>query len=425
MTFAARALPFFAVLLAVSALPMCAQGDAPADKAKASQDPVQKPLTDAKDGTPSDFARFVAVEDGGHFDTAVTTYRNDDGVTVRMFGAVHIADAQHYEELQKRFVACGRLLYELVGPEDYRPTKGEARGGMISMLQQGMKNGLELEFQLDGIDYSAENFVHADMTPAEFESSMAERGENLLMMMWQVGMNAQKEMMAKYEEAEEAGDSAPREKPVDMVKAFRSGEGRHQLRLLMASQLEALEAASSGAGTTLLEGRNEKCLTVLQREIAAGHKDLGIYYGAAHLSHMERRLTEDLGFKKVDHEWLVAWDCTKRADPKIDREVWKLRRQAKTEVADLRVAVRAWVMASGKKDVVPTFEELRGGRIGATLGWKGSDKDPWGRDYVIRVVGAACDVQSLGEDGLAGTADDLHAMSASERRRLELAAGRR
>ena len=392
---------------------VCCSQEAPAPVAQAKPAKADAP-TDAKDKTPSDFARFVAADTGGHFDVAVTTYRNDDGVTVRLFAAVHIADGAHYQELQRRFVGCGRLLYELVGPENYRPKRGESRGGMVSMLQQGLKNGLELEFQLDGIDYGVGNFVHADMTPEEFASSMDERGESLFSMMLQMGFHAQEranEAKGDDEEGDEdENDEKPREKPVDLVQAFRSGEGRHQLRLMMAQQLEALEGMSSGKGSTLLEGRNEKCLTVLNREIAAGQKDLGIYYGAAHLTHMERRLTVDMGFRKIDHEWIVAWDCTKRPDPKVDRELWRARRRAKDEIASLRVAVTKWSAKQADDSVAPSFEQLA---------WQGSRVDPWGNAYSIDVVDGACDVVSLGQDGKRGTDDDLHAASPRERSEME------
>ncbi len=396
------------ILVTLSSFAMAQKTSAPAEPGTAAR---ANPVTDAKDQTPSDFARFVAAETGGHFDVAVTTYQNGDGVAVRCFAAVHIADAGHYQALQRRFATCGRLLYELVGPEDYRPKRGESRGGMVSLLQQGMKSGLELEFQLDGVDYGAENFVHADMTPEEFEASMDERGESLFSMMMQMGFDAQRRVNeADEDDAEEDVEEKPREKPVDLVQAFRSGEGRHQLRLLIAQQLEAIEGMSSGRGTTLLEGRNEKCLTVLKREIAAGHKDLGIYYGAAHLAHLERRLTEDMGFRKVDHEWLVAWDCTKRPDPKVDRELWRARRKAKDELASIRAAANKWLATQQDDSLSPSFEQLA---------FSGSRIDPWGKPYTLDVVDGICDVASLGQDGTLGTDDDLHAASPRERSQMD------
>ena len=392
---------------------------------ESAQDP--KPaLSDGQTERPSDFARFVADKDGGHFDVAVTTYENQDGVRVVLFGAVHIADARHYEELQRRFTGVERLLYELVGPDDYRPRKGEARAGFVSMLQQGMKNGLELEFQLDGVDYGAENFVHADMTPEEFASSMEQRGESLLMMMFNLGMNAQKSLQEQQDEAADEPAGAPAEKPVDLVSAFRSGEGRHQLRLMMAQQLEAMESlAAGGEGSTLLEGRNEKCLSVLQQQIQQGRKLLGIYYGAAHLPHMERRLCDDLGFAKVGHEWLVAWDCTKRPDPKVDRDLWRARRQAKVDVAGIAKAAKAWIAEQHGDGRAPGFAELVAAKGAAH--WAGKADDPWGQAYRIRVVGGDVDVHSLGQDGQPDTDDDIHSASPRELRamaRREQQAGR-
>ena len=394
--------PVFALALALAA------------PAQEKPQPDKPQPTDAKDKTPSDFARFVAVGDGGHFDTAITTYRNDAGAEVKLFAAVHIADAALYAALQQRFTQCDALLYELVGPEDYRPVRGEGgTGSFISMLQTGLKNGLELEFQLDAIDYTAPNFVHADMTPDEFRDSMEERGETLFGMLLKVGMQSA--------QVGEGSQNSPL--GVDLVKAFRNGEGRHRLRVAMASQLENMEAmVAGGKGSTLLEGRNGKCLQVLDRELAAGKKKIGIYYGAAHLTDMEQRLLAK-GFHKVDHEWLQAWDCTPRPDPKVDHELWAQRRKARTELEQIAGAAKRWQEAHG--GAPPTLDDLRKPGADGKPAWNGTGKDPWGRDYVLRVYpdtdGEApeIDVQSLGQDGKDGGADDLHTLSPRELHRLQ------
>lgn len=363
---------------------------------------AQEP-SDAPDKVPSDFARFVAVGDGGHFDTAITTYKKGR-VELILFAAVHIADQACFATLNDRFTTCEALLYELVGPADYRPTKDRDEGfNPLSMLQHGIKNSMELTFQLDEIDYSPANFVHADMTPEEFQESMEERGESILSIMFNMMMSG---MKLQQEQAENAEASPPPQ--VDLVKAFRSGEGRHQLRMLFASQLEAIETLAVGGekGSTLLEGRNEKCLQVLQREIEAGKKKLGIYYGAAHLPHMERRLVQDLGFQKTGHEWLVAWDCTKRPDAKYDRALVKLRQRCKSELQGLAAAARAFRRAQDAH-TVPTVRELAAER--EERWYSGPVQDPWGHDYVVRKrpTGLRWEVMSAGQDGVPGTADDL------------------
>jgi hypothetical protein len=181
------------------------------------------------------------------------------------------------------------------------------------------------------------------------------------------------------------------------------------MRVTFAQQLEQIEMLSAGGdGSTLLEGRNEKCLKVLQREIKNGKKRLGIYYGAAHLPHMELRLVNDLGFKKVAHEWLVAWDCKKRPDPKLDRALIKKRRACKKQLAMLAKVGRDHRRNDGP-DTIPTPRELAEiVRNGSKL-YSGELVDPWGSDYILRKRkrGVRWEAVSLGPDKKADTDDDI------------------
>lgn len=394
---------FAAALLAVAAVRAQASGDAP-------------------DRTPSDFVRFVKDGDGGRLETAITRYRKGD-VEVAFYAAVHIADAACFATLNDHFTACDALLYELVAAPDERPGTGPRRGDAspVSLLQRGMKSALELAFQLDEIDYQAPNFVHADMTPQEFEASMAERGESMLSMMFDMMQQGARQQRAAADGDDERGDDAPKPS-FDLVKAFRNGEGRHLLRLTFAEQLEQVEGTMAGGkGSTLLEGRNEKCLAVLQQQLAAGKQRLGVYYGAAHFPHMEKRIVDGLGFAKVGHEWLVAWDCRKRPDPKFDRPLQQQRQLAKQQLGELVAAAKAVRLARGA-DPVPTAQQLYDWpSLGESRLWPGEVaekkprlydgpvKDPWGQDYIVRKrpIGTRWEAASAGQDKAFGTADDL------------------
>jgi hypothetical protein len=238
---------------------------------------------------------------------------------------------------------------------------------------------------------------------------MSERGESMLSMMFDMMQQTARQQRAQAAERD-GGDDAPAAKAFDLVAAFRSGEGRHLMRMTFGRQLEQVEGMMAGGkGSTLLEGRNEKCLEVLQRELQAGKKRLGVYYGAAHFPHMERRLVGDLGFAKAGHEWLVAWDCRKRPDPKLDRELIQRRQLAKAQLADLIAAAKS-VRAARGADAVPTAAELVAWRDdqGAPI-YAGPAQDPWGQDYVIRKrpQGTRWEAASAGQDKAMGTDDDL------------------
>jgi len=91
---------------------------------------------------------------------------------------VHIADQSYYDQLNREFADYDVVLYELVAPPGAKiPKPGSAKGGSpLSFMQRTMKDMLDLEFQLDTIDYEAKNLVHADMSPEEFAESMKRKG---------------------------------------------------------------------------------------------------------------------------------------------------------------------------------------------------------------------------------------------------------
>ncbi len=125
-------------------------------------------------------------------ETAVTHYVSkpgrDQSIQVDLIGAVHVGEHQYYEQLNELFKTYDVVLYELVAPEGTRVVSGQQRAGgnPVSFLQNVMKDVLKLEFQLDRIDYTRPNLVHADMSPHEFSQSMKERGESFFTMFLRV-----------------------------------------------------------------------------------------------------------------------------------------------------------------------------------------------------------------------------------------------
>ena len=72
------------------------------------------------------------------------------------------------------------------------------------------------------------------------------------------------------------------------------------------------QIAAFAGESVIITDRNQRCLGVMKKQLAAGHKQLGIFYGAAHFPDMEKHLLE-LGFKRTTQEWLTAWDIPKPA----------------------------------------------------------------------------------------------------------------
>src|SRR5205085_2806715 len=157
------------------------------------------------------------------------------------------------------------------------------------------------------IDYTRKNFVHADLTAEEFNRMQDERGESIFGLMLQQMM---RELMKG-----DAGNRAADIDPMALLGALSSEDSARQLKLILARQFEHMDEMVAGLegpnGSVLVTERNKAALKVLKEQVAAGKKNIAIFYGAAHMKDMEKRL-EEMGFRKDKVEYRVAWDLSPR-----------------------------------------------------------------------------------------------------------------
>ena len=288
--------------------------------------------------------KFLRVEEdatAARLQTAVTRYEKD-GATVDLIGAIHIADKGYYVKLNDRFKAYDALLFEMVGGEkiaaanraaakraaddpgakesvpekpaaDEPPAEKPAEGkpaaeepapekkerdlSVLRKVYDTVANFLSLTGQVDVIDYHAKNFVHADLTNKEFNRMQHERGESLLTF--------------ALKAARQSPKSTKQPNSLKLLQAMFS----HDSNLLKLEIVHTLgqsedQIAALAGQSVIIDDRNRRCLEVMNRELEAGHKNVGIFYGAAHFPDMEKRLLEQ-GFKQVKKEWFTAWDIPK------------------------------------------------------------------------------------------------------------------
>lgn len=226
---------------------------------------------------------------------------------VDLVGAVHVGDKSYYEALNERFEDYDVVLYELVAPDGARiPKGGRSSAHPVAMLQNGLKSLLELEHQLEYIDYTKDNMLHADMSPDDFAKSMEERGESFFGMFFR--------MMGQAMAQQSLGKN--RTSDFDLLAALFDRDRAGALKRAMAEQFEGMEgmmqALDGPQGSTLITERNKVALAKLAEQIAAGKKKIAIFYGAGHLGDMEKRLLADFQLRRAGEEWLDAWNL-KRA----------------------------------------------------------------------------------------------------------------
>jgi len=286
-------------------------------------EPARQPggaIAEREDG-PTDEVEFLRLSRDAKgrpasLDTSIVHYRETEAsaraagrrtpVEVDLVGAVHLGGKGYYDTLDRLFEEYDAVLYELVAPDNARiPKPGRKASGAIGNAQHGMTKMLGLEFQLDQIDYSAENFVHADMSPKEFDAAMQKRGESWWTMFTRL-------MTEGVERAERGKPTGPELGIGDLWGLFFGKDREVRLRRIMAEQftdMEVLTAAFGGEeGSSLITDRNGAALEVLSEQIANGKKRMAIFYGAAHMEDFDRRLREDFGMEPGEVEWVEAWD---------------------------------------------------------------------------------------------------------------------
>lgn len=285
----------------------------PAALAAAATSPATHPAT-APLAKATDFLRFVEQGAGGaRLETADVAYRNSAGVTVHLVSAVHIGERDYFEGLNQSFRLRDAVLYEMVKPKDApAPVAGERSDSTVSQIQQMLKQQLNLSFQLDVIDYTRPNFVHADLDAETFQKLQDERGESMPMLMV-------RQMLQQLMQPPGAGqnDQAMGPQLEDLIRAFTRPDGERQVKLLLARNLAQMEEGGMGLdameGTVILTERNRAAMKTLEQTLKDGKRDIAVFYGAAHMPDLSKRL-EELGFAQIATDWRRAWDLNIRAD---------------------------------------------------------------------------------------------------------------
>lgn len=259
------------------------------------------------------FLRFIADRpDGERLDTAVVRYQRGKQ-RVDLIAAVHVGDRAYYHALQVQFQRYDKLLFELIKPEDMaageltgssRPQHGRVESdSALSSLQRLIKEWLQLEFQLDDIDYRPRNFVHADLTSTKVGQALRAHAGDLV----------QSLMLYSITDAARLrhSDGTLRLGSMELALAMASSDRPRALKRVLGRELAEVDFSGSefggmGFGSVLIGDRNAAAIQVLQRELASSHKRLAIFYGAAHLPDLHHRLIA-LGFTRQSEAWLTAW----------------------------------------------------------------------------------------------------------------------
>lgn len=244
----------------------------------------------------------------GELQTAIVSFENETGIQLNLVAAVHLGEQEYYAELNDYFRTQDVVLYELVAEPNQVPVRGseEASTSLIGFIQQSMARFLNVGFQLDEIDYTQPNFLHADLTPGQLDALMASKKENFFTMFLKLAM------------AQIAQQNASPDEPLSsfnmlsLLSAMNSDNQNAALKFLFAQEIGRSGGVIVGEELeqqlTILGDRNKAALRVLGEALQnPDFRRISIFYGAAHMPGIEREITATMGFSRTGLRWNSAW----------------------------------------------------------------------------------------------------------------------
>ena len=257
-----------------------------------------------------EYVRFVQgnMEWEGELQTAIVSFENDAGIQLNLVAAVHLGDEEYYAELNDYFRTQDAVLYELVAEPNQVPVRGsrESSTSLIGLIQKAMAGFLNIGFQLDEIDYTQSNFLHADLTPSQLDELMASKNENFFTMFLNLAM-AQMAQQSAF-----AGDRLSSFNMLSLLSAMNSENQNAALKFLFARELgrsgDVIVGEELEQQLTLLGDRNKAALRVLGNALQnPDFRRVSIFYGAAHMPGIEREISAKMGFTRTGLRWKPAW----------------------------------------------------------------------------------------------------------------------
>ena len=338
-----------------------------------------------KTATTFDFIRTEQGKDGKNaLQTLSAEYvpENGTGPHVWLVGVAHLGTKEYYTALQKRLDAQTTVLFEGVGGDKLsQGAKAEPEG-----IQGKLATALGLVFQLEAIDYKRKNFVNSDLTPEALNSAIEKRAEAPAEPKKKSDLTASSDKSAPSDSSDKSGKKPATEKVTketfDQLMQALHGEGemaeslggmvalmgstpqmRETTKVMLIEALgqagELIDLAKSASPEmkdlfeVIITERNEEVIRQLQARLPQLRPDqtIAIFYGAAHMDEIARKLTTALHFTPGAKQWDTAFtaDTTQSIMPPA---------QVKMMMQMMRAQLQNPNAADGKGADFPLFNLL-------------------------------------------------------------------
>ncbi|KAI4350857.1 hypothetical protein L6164_005264 [Bauhinia variegata] len=312
----------------------------------------------------ADFMRFKRGVDAGsaELQTAVVSYKKkfpwslfNPFLQVDLVSTIHIADKEYFATIQQELESYDCVLYEMVAsresleyrrnPNAKKRLEGSRPRGfnILGCIQRQMARILTLDFQLDCLDYQAENWYHADLDYETFKQRQLEKGESFFSFAKDMTLRSTKAILQPVAVGEDlepwrskllwasrvlpmplvglliigsiCADAGTQASEYHEIEALSRLDFGAALKVFLAKRLtsEFKQVTADMEEESIIIGeRNKSAIEALRRAIDDGHNRIAILYGGGHMPDLGRRLREEFDLIPTRVQWVTAWSIRKR-----------------------------------------------------------------------------------------------------------------
>ncbi|MHC4415497.1 MAG: type II secretion system protein GspG [Planctomycetota bacterium] len=218
-----------------------------------------------------------------------------------------------------------------VSRDDSVPPTGP--GPAADNLQAELAKALGLEFQLDALSYDRPAFRCSDMAMDQLERALREKGVDFAPISGSL-----------------AGSSLPGRLAIYLLRLIRAadvffdGAIADTLKVVLIELFSdeavleySLKQFGGGFEEVIIDQRNQVVVdqvkAILDRERDVD--SVAILYGAAHMPDMERRLTEQLGYRSIGERWFTAFKVDLKRSAMTAGQLKSIRRMVRYQLRQL------------------------------------------------------------------------------------------
>jgi hypothetical protein len=238
------------------------------------------------------------------------------GPSIWLVSVAHLGTPEYYKAIQKRLEPMTVVLFEGVGLAE-QMKQGPGSVDRDAGIQKQLSDALGLTFQLDAIDYRHSNFVNSDLPVEGVQKEVEERAaagdetktnETFNMLMQAIQGSGQGADMLKPMMAFLTGTPEMRETTrLMLIEVLARAED-------MVAFVKSVSPEMKDLFEVLLTERNAIVMRDLRAQLAKlkSGDSVAIFYGAAHMPELAKRLRSEFNYAPG----AVQWDTAFTADPK-------------------------------------------------------------------------------------------------------------